>query len=161
MAIPALVRTALLGAAIGSRTQLPAVILAYELKRGRPAPGGISVGGRGAKLLSRSTARTSLVAGALTELIADKLPRTPSRLTFGGLALRGVQGATGGSVVAARSGESQRTHAVVGVAAALASAYAGAHLRRQLAQWFGRDWPGAVFEDALSAGLAATAVHDV
>ncbi len=112
-------------------------------------------------MLSRSSARTSLVAGALTELVADKLPRTPSRLGYGGLTVRGVQGATGGSVVAARTGESQRTHAMVGVAAALLSAYAGARMRRQLAHWIGRDWPGAVFEDVLAAGLAVTAVHDI
>jgi hypothetical protein len=90
----------------------------------------------------------------------DKLPSTPSRLQPAALAARVLTGAGIGALAANSS--HRRTVGVaslLGAAGAAAGTYAGAYYRRLLpARTHTPDLPWAVGEDAVAAGLAATAV---
>jgi uncharacterized membrane protein len=90
-----------------------------------------------------NAARRALLAAAVGELIADKLPATPSRLGRRGLSGRVLSGAISGQLVAGRRGAARC------VSAALASALAGSAVRRRR--------PGAVAavcEDGVAITLA-------
>jgi uncharacterized membrane protein len=88
--------------------------------------------------------RRAVLLGAAGELIADKLPSTPSRLSRRGLRGRLVSGAISGQLVAGRAG------ALTSAAAALVSAFAG-HAFRTRAP----GWRAAVCEDATAIALAS------
>jgi uncharacterized membrane protein len=115
-------------------------------------------------------------SAALAELAADQLPATPDRLAPRGLAGRVLVAAFTGLAVARRAwppgagepaaaepgtpgGEAVATAAAVAVGTALAAAWLGSHWRRVAARHFGRDWPGAVIEDAAALSLARAAVR--
>jgi uncharacterized membrane protein len=87
---------------------------------------------------------------AAAELIADKLPNTPSRWSARGMSGRLVLSATGGRVLGGAPG------AATAAAAAVASAFAGSRLRTNV---HGRGWQfvAAAAEDALSYTLVLTA----
>ena len=92
--------------------------------------------------------RRAVVLLAAGELVGDKLPFTPSRLSPPGLTGRLASGAYAGVVVGGRTG------AAVGAAAALAGSYAGARVRGMR--------PGlttALAEDAVAVGVAFAAVR--
>ena len=84
------------------------------------------------------------------ELIADKLPGTPSRWSPSGLTPRLVLSGAAGRLLAGAPG------AGIAAAAALGSAFAGSHLRTKV---HGRGWQfaAAAAEDALSYSLVLTA----
>ena len=162
-------RAALTGAASGSRsvTGLAALTLAT------PA----AAVGQPDRTLDRSWVKALVAAGALGELAGDKLPATPDRLSPRGLVGRVLLAALAGQVVARRAwparpgdpgpadpdpaadlaGEAAVT--AVAVATALAAAWLGSHWRRVATRHLGRDWPGAVLEDAAALSLAAAAVR--
>ena len=89
---------------------------------------------------------------AVSELIADKLPFTPSRLKVGPLASRIVSGAVcGATIYGVMERRPFAEGAVLGGAGAIAGAFAGYHMRKRL----GREMPdlgAAVLEDALAIG---------
>jgi uncharacterized membrane protein len=90
-----------------------------------------------------SAPRRAVLVAAAGELVADKLPSTPSRLEPAGLTGRLLSGAICGRLAAGRSG------AAGGAAAALLSAVAGNRARTAL--------PGpraALAEDCLALALA-------
>jgi uncharacterized membrane protein len=92
---------------------------------------------------------------ALAELVADKLPTTPSRklpLPFGG---RIVSGAF---CAAALAGAAGSTVIALGAAGAVAGTLAGAELRQRMAAALGADRPAALIEDAAAIVLALVAV---
>jgi uncharacterized membrane protein len=57
------------------------------------------------------------------------------------------------------AGSAAATAAAVAVGTALAAAWLGSRWRRVAARHFGRDWPGAVLEDAAALSLAWSAVR--
>ena len=129
-----LARATGLGFAAGLRTVTP---LAALHLRGRAVPGRL---GR------------LIVASAAAEMVADKLPRTPSRLAPFALAGRMTSGGVAGYAVAGRPG------VATGAAAALAGAFLGHRARRSLheiARW--PDVRGAVVEDAFAVAVATVA----
>jgi uncharacterized membrane protein len=164
-----LARAALIGAATGSRsvTGLAALALATPAAAARQPD----------RALGRSWAKGLVTAGALGELAGDKLPATPDRLSARGLVGRVLLAALAGQVVARRAwpsrpgdpdpadpdpaadlaGEAAATAVAVGTA--LAAAWLGSHWRRVATRRLGRDWPGAVLEDAAAVSLAAAAVR--
>jgi uncharacterized membrane protein len=164
-----LARAALIGAVTGSRsvTGLAALTLAT------PAAAATQPD----RALGSVWAKALVTAGALGELVGDKLPAAPDRLSPRGLAGRVLLAALTGQVVARRAwpprpgdpgpadpdlagnlaGPAAATAAAVGTA--LAAAWLGSHWRRVAARHFGRDWPGAVLEDAAALSLAAAAVR--
>jgi uncharacterized membrane protein len=90
---------------------------------------------------------------ALGELIIDKLPSTPNRTRLLGLIGRGVLGGLSGAVVAVSGAQSIALGAVLGVAGAIASAFAGYEVRKRLVRVLKvPDLVIALFEDALAIG---------
>jgi uncharacterized membrane protein len=91
---------------------------------------------------------------AVTELIADKLPFTPSRLKAGPLASRVVSGAVCGATIYGAVEQPLIEGAILGGVGAIAGAFAGHYGRRK----FSRGVPDlgvAVLEDILAIGGAA------
>jgi uncharacterized membrane protein len=97
-------------------------------------------------------ARFIAFGAAAGEVIADKLPQMPSRWSPRGLSLRLGFSSIGGRELAGWPG------AGVAAAAALASAYAGSHLRVMV---HGRraQFAAAAFEDSLSYALVFAAMR--
>ncbi len=90
---------------------------------------------------------------ALGELIADKLPFMPSRLSPPGLIGRIVMGALCGIVAGQAWGASWQTSAAAGILGALIGAVAGYEVRKgwvHALHW--HDLPVALIEDAVAIG---------
>ncbi|MEV6848027.1 hypothetical protein [Actinoplanes sp. NPDC051411] len=133
-----LVRAGLLGAATGARSATPLAALA-------------SHGGN--RWLS---ALATVAAGG--ELIADKLPGTPSRVKPAPLAARIVTGAVAAGLDARRRHRGVAGPALVGAAAAAAGSYAGAWWRA-FAAHRGFAVPAALAEDGTAILLATLAAR--
>lgn len=149
----ALVRPLLLGIVTGLRSQLGVAVLAWS----EPASSGDT---RALRLLRSTPGRTVAGLAAAGELVGDKLPNTPSRLKP---LVLGSRLATGAAVGALSTGsKDRRTLAVasaIGAVGAAAGSYGGAAYRKAMpARTNTPDLPWAVVEDAVAAGLAATAV---
>ncbi len=102
-----------------------------------------------------------VVALAAGELVADKLPFTPSRLQPGGLIARIVSGGLCGGELAVRSAASRLVGTIAGAAAAVGSAWIGASIRTSVAR-LGKvpDFPLALVEDGIAIVAARAAVAD-
>ena len=88
------------------------------------------------------------------ELIADKLPQTPSRVDPGPLVGRIVSGAAAGYVVCRHAHQSIWLGAFLGAAAAIAGSYGGYYGRKALGEKLHAPDPViAVVEDILAVGL--------
>jgi uncharacterized membrane protein len=135
-------RAAALGAATGLRSTVALAALVVRGNDGLPA------------VLRHPAARLAATMADGGELIGDKLPITPSRLTPPGLASRVISASLAAAVVA-RSGHRHPVPAVaIASAAAVAAAKIGHDTRRALARHF-PDPAVAVVEDAVAIGLAA------
>ena len=149
-----LLRPLLLGVVTGLRSQLGLAVLAWSAPPSGRDP-------RALRLLRSRPGRIAIATAAAGEVVADKLPQTPSRLAPATLAGRLVSGAAVGALAAGRA--DRRTTllaAAAGVAGAGAGAYAGATYRKALTERTGTpDLPWALVEDAAAAGLAAVAVR--
>jgi len=148
-----LLRPFVLGVVTGLRSQLGLAALAWS----EPASGRET---RALRLLRSTPGRGLTSVGAAAELVADKLPSTPSRLDPQNMAFRLLAGAGVGALAA--NSTDRRTVGVasaVGLAGAAAGTYAGAYYRKLLpARTRTPDLLWAVGEDAVAAGLAATAI---
>ena len=86
---------------------------------------------------------------AIGELVADQLPKTPSRkvpVQFGG---RIVSGALCGAAIGAAAG-TLGGGLVAGIIGAVIGTLGGAEARGRLARAFGRDMPAALIEDVVA-----------
>lgn len=102
----------------------------------------------------RRRAGLVILPAAIGELVADKLPNAPSRLTPPALAARAISGALAGAAVT----RSRRTGALLGAAAALAGATAGVRARMTLGNTSGPpDFAIAIIEDVTAALIAGFA----
>jgi len=99
-----------------------------------------------------STAAVAVfVVLAVGELVADKLPLTPSRLKPPGLIARFVLGGLSGAGVAVAGGQSLVTGAILGAAGGIAGAFAGYRIRTGLVKAFKvPDFVIALLEDTLA-----------
>ncbi|HZB48410.1 MAG TPA: DUF4126 family protein [Mycobacteriales bacterium] len=154
LAPAALLRPLLLGVVTGSRSQLGLAVLAWAVPPDRSDP-------RALRVLRSRAGRLALGAAAAGEVVADKLPRTPSRTSPPALAGRLVSGALVGALAAGRADRrGTALAATAGVLGAAAGSYAGAAYRRAAAARTGTpDLPWALVEDAAAAGLAAAALR--
>ncbi len=91
---------------------------------------------------------------AVGELILDKSPKAPNRLEPRGLAGRIIFGGASAGLLARRHRTSPIPQVVVGMAAALMTAFVGHWGRSRLAGRFGADLPGALIEDGVVQSLA-------
>src|SRR5262245_12482793 len=88
---------------------------------------------------------------ALGELVADKLPKTPSRTEALGLSARILMGALTGACVAAGGGANAIAGAVLGVVGAVAGCFGGYQVRTRLVKALGTpDYVVAVAEDLVA-----------
>lgn len=147
-------RAALIGALCGFRSLVPIAQLAKQHQRAEGAGGPWP-------LLQRKPVRALIRTSMLSELVMDKLPGVPSRLSPPVLAGRFVTGAIGGAAVFAAARRSLLLGALVGAAAAYAGAVVGHRLR------VGRDererphpFRGVV-EDAVVISAASRATRDL
>jgi uncharacterized membrane protein len=115
---------------------------------------------RADRLLDRAATtrgRVLLTAGATAELVGDKLPNIPSRLSRQGLTGRIACGALAGTALARRSGANPGLGALCGVAGSIAGSYGGAAWRR----WAGTEkvtaFTAAITEDLLTVATAVIA----
>jgi uncharacterized membrane protein len=88
---------------------------------------------------------------ALAELIADQLPKTPSRKTPGPFAVRVLMGALCGAALGAAADEFLGG-IFAGALGAIAGTLGGYEFRARLARAAGRDLPIALLEDAIAIG---------
>jgi uncharacterized membrane protein len=96
---------------------------------------------------------------ALGELVADKLPTTPSRKLPGPFAGRILSGALCGGAIGAGSGSLVNgaigaIGAVMGAIGGVTGTLGGYAFRARLATAFGKDLPAALVEDAIAIGGA-------
>lgn len=138
----AILGSLLLGAASGLRSQLGVATVAVRSDSSLP------------QLLRRQWTRRLLVAAAAGELVVDKLPNTPSRLTPPGIAGRVVLGALAAGLFAETREASWLPAAAIGATSAVAAAKVGHDVRARLALR-APDPAVAVVEDVLALGLAA------
>jgi len=135
----------LLGAASGLRSQMGmAGVVLRGPRSAKPA------------WLQGKAARRVVVALALGELVADKLPSTPNRTEPAGLAARIGLSALSCGILASSAGQGGPVPIIVGAATAVGAAYAGMTARAALA----RHVPpivAALAEDALAVTLSAAA----
>ena len=137
-----------IGAVAGLRTLAAPAVLAWAAKRRW-----IRLGNSPFATIISAQASTRLTDLAVSELIADKLPFTPSRLKAGPLASRVVSGAVCGATIYGVVERPLVEGAVLGGVGAIAGAFAGYHMRKKLR----RDMPDvgvAVLEDILAIGGA-------
>jgi uncharacterized membrane protein len=138
---PAVIRSVRIGTATGGRgfSGIAAAVLTT------PRPPGP---------LGHPVAKGVVALAAAGELVADKLPRTPSRLSPPGLMARLVNGALSAGLLARRAGDDPIPHMAIGALAALAGAVRGHRFRARLAARLHSDIPGALVEDAAVTTLA-------
>jgi uncharacterized membrane protein len=131
-----------LGAASGLRSQLG---LAAVVVRSDCSPPSV---------VRRSWTRRLFAAGAALELVADKLPMTPSRLEARGLAPRLALGALAAGLSAHTRQAGWFPAAVIGASSAAVAAKVGHDARARLAR-HAPDPAVAVVEDVVALTLAA------
>jgi uncharacterized membrane protein len=139
-----------LGVTAGSRSMTPPAIVAWAGRLGHldldPTP---------LAFLSSAAAAWLLAAGALGELVADKLPFTPNRIRPGPLVARILSGALCGGALAAGVGGSLAGGAVAGAFGGAAGAFGGYYARTGLVRALGTpDYVVAVVEDLITVGGA-------
>ena len=144
---PALLLAFFIGFLVGLRSLTPAAATAWAthlgwIKLSRPL-----------SLIGTTSAVAIFTLLALIELVADKLPQTPSRTAPPGLIGRVVMGALTGACVATAGGQGTMLGALLGVVGALAGTFGGYQARTQLVKSLGTpDFVIAVLEDLLTIG---------
>jgi len=99
---------------------------------------------------------------AIVEIIADKLPWTPSRTAPTGLTARFICGALSGACVGVSAGQAPTFGAILGAAGGIAGAFAGYQWRTRLVKALKvPDFVVALLEDviAIGAGLIIVSRH--
>jgi uncharacterized membrane protein len=137
-----------IGAVSGLRALTAPAVLAWAAKRKW-----IRLGDSPFATIISAKASQRITDFAVSELIADKLPFTPSRLKAGPLASRIVSGAICGATIYSVGRRPLKEGAVLGAVGAIAGAFSGYHVRKRLS----RDMPDlgvAVLEDALAIGAS-------
>ncbi|KGM32030.1 membrane protein [Inquilinus limosus] len=142
-----LVLAFLIGCVAGLRTMTAPAAVSWA------AHLGWLLGGTGLAFLGATVTPWLLTLAAVAELIADQLPRTPSRKVPVQFGARIVSGALCGAAFGIAGG-SIGVGLVAGIFGAVAGTLAGAELRSRLARAFGRDLPAALLEDAVAIGGA-------
>jgi len=94
-----------------------------------------------------------LGAGAIVELIVDKLPKTPGRTEPVGLIARALLGGLSGAALCAAANQSVWVGALLGAIGGLVGGFAGYNARKGLVRALGiPDTVIALLEDALAIG---------
>jgi uncharacterized membrane protein len=117
--------------------------------------GWLGLDGSPLSFMSSTAAVAILSVLALAELVADKLPRTPSRTRAGSLLGRILMGGLAGACLAVSSGVPLLAGAGLGSIGAVAGTFGGYEVRRKVVNDLGtRDLYVALIEDVIAVGLA-------
>jgi uncharacterized membrane protein len=147
----------LLGLTTGLRTLTPMAVLCWFSYLGY-----LPVDGTWASWTGRLAVAIVFTLLALGELIADKLPQTPDRISAAPLMARLVLGGLIGSIAATAMAGPGLEGVLLGVLGAALGAFAGFMLRRDLVQRIGcPDWKVALVEDLIAVACAGFAMHVV
>jgi uncharacterized membrane protein len=115
--------------------------------------GWLNVAATSMRFMSSFITVTVFTLLAVLELIADKLPSTPSRTAALGLGARIVMGGLCGATVVAAGGESIALGVVLGVIGGIVGTYGGYQARMRLVKALGvPDVVIAVIEDLVAVG---------
>ncbi len=145
-----------LGIVAGLRSVMPLALLSNIDESGGKDIDTVS------RLLHSSSARVASGLAAVGEVIGDKLPITPSRISPGPLVGRMALGALAGIEVCRRGGEPLIMGAALGASAAALGSFAGYTARTMLSQTTNTPdivWAG--MEDIIALTLGYTAVQNV
>ena len=137
----------LLGVAGGSRSMLAPAAVSRAVRAGA-----LRVEGTPLAFMEGRNLNRLLIGLAVAELVADKLPMTPSRKAAAGLAVRVATGALVGAAVGADARRAP-LGALLGMAGAVVGTEGGAAFRSWLASLFDQDLPAAVIEDLITFAL--------
>jgi uncharacterized membrane protein len=135
-----------IGAVAGLRAMTAPAVLAWAIERRL-----IRLGASPFATIISGKASRRITNFALSELVADKLPFTPSRLNASPLASRVVSGSICGATIYGVIKRPLTQGAVLGGLGAVAGAFVGYHMRKRLS----RDMPDlgvAILEDAFAIG---------
>ncbi|MFN7997926.1 MAG: DUF4126 domain-containing protein [Bryobacteraceae bacterium] len=143
-----LVLAFLIGVVAGLRSMTAPAVVSWGARLGR-----LHLENTGLAFLGYAATPYILTLFAAGELIADQLPKTPSRKTPPGFITRIVTGALCGAAIGL-SGESLVIGIVAGIAGAVVGTLGGYEFRARLAKAFGKDTPAALIEDVIAIGGA-------
>ena len=150
-----LVLAFLIGCVAGLRTMTAPAAVSWAAHLGW-----LPLDGTGLAFLGAAVTPWLLTVAAIAELVADQLPRTPSRKVPMQFGARIISGAVCGAAFGIVEG-SVIVGLIAGVAGAVAGTLVGAELRSRLARAVGRDLPVALLEDAVAIGGALWIVSSV
>ncbi|MDR5729277.1 MAG: DUF4126 family protein [Terriglobia bacterium] len=146
--LPVLLVAFCLGALTGLRTFTPIAVLAWTLHLRY-----MHIPGSSLHFLHTTAAVVVLTLLAVGELIADKMPNTPSRLKPPGMIGRVIFGFICGMVSGQAWGANWETCAAIGLVGAILGALLGYEVRKGWVHTFHwHDFPVALIEDAVAIG---------
>ena len=137
----------MLGVVGGSRSMLAPAVVSRAVRGGA-----LPVASTPLSFLEGRNLNRLLSVLALAEIVADKLPMTPSRKLAFAYAARVVTGGLAGAVVGSASNRAS-LGALLGMAGAVVGTEGGAAFRSWLSSLFERDLPAAVIEDLVTFAL--------
>jgi uncharacterized membrane protein len=118
--------------------------------------------GTWAAWMASATAVVVFTVLALAEIVADKLPRAPDRISLGPLTARLVFGGLIGSIAATAMIGPGLEGVLLGVVGAALGAFAGFMIRRDMVERIGcAEWKVALVEDLIAVACAGFAMHVV
>jgi uncharacterized membrane protein len=139
----------LIGVVVGLRSMTPPAAVSWAARLGW-----LPLQDTGLAFLGYSATPYIFTLCAIGELIADKLPKTPSRKSPPGFIARIVTGGISGAAIGA-SGGSWIVGLVAGIAGAVVGTFGGYEFRVRLVQATGgKDLPIALLEDLIAIGGA-------
>jgi uncharacterized membrane protein len=147
----------LLGLTTGLRAMTPMAVLGWFAYRGY-----LPVDGTWAAWMGRLPVVIAFTVLAASEMIADKLPRMPDRISAAPLLARLILGGLIGSIAATAMAGPGLEGVLLGVLGAALGACAGFMIRRDVVQRIGcADWKVALAEDLIAVAYASFAMHVV
>jgi uncharacterized membrane protein len=138
----------LIGIIAGLRTMTAVAAVSWAARLGW-----INLAPTGLWFLAHAAAPWLMTLLALTELLTDKLPSTPSRTVPVQFGARLISGGLSGAAIGSANG-ALLTGLLAGVAGAVIGTFGGRACRAWLARAFGYDRPAALIEDVVAIGGA-------
>jgi uncharacterized membrane protein len=142
----------LVGLVAGLRSMLAPALVSWSARMNL-----LNVGHTFLALMNSGVTAVVFTVLALAELVADKLPKTPSRKQPLPFVVRILSGSLVGATVGATGGKIV-LGIVCGAVGALVGTLGGAAARARLAVAFGRDYRAAILEDLFAIALALFAI---
>jgi len=142
----------LVGLVAGLRSMLAPAIVSWFARQNL-----LTIGHTYLALMNYTITAVVFTVLAICELVADKLPRTPSRKEPVSFIVRILSGSLVGATIGATGGI-VIPGIVAGAIGAVVGTLGGAATRAKLAVLFGRDYRAAILEDLVGIGIALFAI---